>query len=123
MEHVKIAGPITLSAGVGGADKSHVLSPRPGAHRAKSVQHSVKVIDYIGSAKLGFTLGHSPDGTAYATHTTTATVALSGTPPLLKVFDCGSGILGDVLHPIVVVGGTAATDSVVVEVYETRKPF
>ena len=85
--------------------------------------YMVKVLDYTGSAKLGFTLSHGPDGSVATAHTTTATVALSGTAPLLKVFEAGSAMLGEFLHPIVVVGGTAATDTVVVEVYETRKPF
>lgn len=124
ISHEKIAGPMSLLCLTGGGTVNFPLAPRPNGRGCKTVQYMVKVLEYHGTAPtLGFIIAHGPDASVSATHTSIAVAAVSGTTPLLFVFDCGSGPLGEYLHPIVRVGGTATGDSVVIEVWETRKPF
>lgn len=118
----KIAGPMRLDSGVNGADKDYPLPPRAGGRNVKSLMYMVKVIAGASNAKVGFRVAHSADGSVTATHTTVASATIS-TPPAMMTFDAGSAVLGEFIHPIPVVGGTATTDYVVVEIYEMRKPF
>lgn len=124
MTHEKIVGPMNLLCATGGGTTNYALAPRPGGRTCKTVQYMVKVLEYRGTAPtLGFIIAHGPDGSVSATHTSIAVAAVTGTTPILFVFDCGAAPLGEFLHPIVRVGGTATGDGVVVEVWETRKPF
>ena len=124
MSHEKITGPLSISCAVGGGTTNYPLTPRPGGRSTKTVQYMVKVVDFRGSAPtLGFIIAHGPDATVSVTHASVAVAAVSGTTPILFVFDCGATPLGEYLHPVVRVGGSATGDSVVIEVWETRKPF
>lgn len=118
----KIAGPMRLDAGVNGADKEYLLPPRAGGRNTKQLSFMVKLLAGAANAKLGFRIAHSPDGQTSATHTSVASATISS-PPTLMTFDAGSGVIGEFIHAIPVVGGTATTDYVVVEIYEMRKQY
>ena len=119
----KIVGPIRVVCGASGGDIEFPLPPSPGGRACKVVQYMAKISQFGGSGpKLGMKINHGPDGTVNATHTSIASAAVPVTN--LYVFDSdGTKILGEFLHPILVVGGAATGDSLVVEVYEMRKPF
>lgn len=122
MDFKKIIGPTRFDAGVGGADVEYTLPPRSGGRSVKSVSHMVKIIGGTTNAKVGFKLKHGPDGSVSTTHTSTASATIT-TPPSCMAFDGGSAAVSEHIHPVVLVGGTAATDFVVIEVFEMRKPF
>lgn len=122
MDFRKIVGPTRFDAGAAGADVEYALPHRAGGKSAKGVSVHVKIIAGSANAKVGFKIKHGPDGTVTAVHTSTASATISASPSLM-VFDAGSAMIGEYIHPTLVVGGTAGSDYVVVEVYEMRKPF
>ncbi len=111
-----------LGCGTNGAAVDFPLSPTPGGRAAKVVQYMAKVTVLGGTPKLGIRINHGPDGTVAATHTTIATATVPASN--LYVFDSdASKILGEWIHPVLVVEGTATGDFMMVELFELRKPF
>ncbi len=122
MAFKKIAGPIRLVSGTNGADVEMPLPPRPGARMCKQAQYTLNIVSSGGAApKLGFKLRHGPDGVVSKEIVNVASVAIPADN--VAMFDSGSAMLCDVLHPVPVVGGSATGDWVGVEIYEMRKPF
>jgi hypothetical protein len=119
----KIASAIQVFAGAGGAAANFPLQPGPGGRGCKVVQYMVRVLSTTGAPLLTLQIDDGPDGLAHMLHTAGPAAAA---PPASRLyrFDSAAGIiLCDYLHPILIVSGGAATDSVTVDVYEMRKPF
>lgn len=118
----KILGPTRVVCGTPGTALETALPPSPGGRACKVVQFMAKVSAFTGAPKLGMKINHGPDGVVNATHTLIGTVVVPGSN--LFVFDSdASKILGEYIHPILLVDGAATGDSMVVELFELRKPF
>jgi hypothetical protein len=111
-----------VDAGATGNDVEYPLDGAPGGRFCKVTQFMVKVLQKSnGNVKLGFKVRHGPDGQAYATHTSISSQTVPADD--LMVFDGAGAILGEWTRGVVVAGGTAPGDWMVIEVFEMRKPF
>ena len=126
ISHEKIAT-MTVSALLAGGINTFPLTPRPGGRLSKFVSFMVVVTEVHGtSPTLGFVIGHGPNGSNFATQSSTSVAAVASAP-LVFVFDSTTGtvvtsVLGEFIQGTILFGGAAGAGATV-EVWETRKPF
>ena len=128
MNFKKIASNVRIDTTSTGDQVVFLLPATPGGRQVKSINYMVRILQCSDTSvtKIGLNLSHGPDGLVSTSHSSPITATLVPASNLLSG-DAGPGVLGEWLHPALTVQrsstGAGLRESVVVDVYEMRKPF
>ena len=110
MLFTKIVSNFRVECGAGGEDTEITLKPRPGGRAARGVNYMVLVTQKSSNAvEVGLKLNHGPNGINSLQHSIPIAQVAITTNTLLSGDSDATKILGEWLHPIILVGSTGGT--------------